>query len=136
MLAAILRLQLLTQLFVRRGSCVHWILGRTLGGLTGSTLALTLARVPVESSISELLENRSFCGFPLDETRLVYASWVDNLYAAFTSVGGAGENLRILFDTLKCTRNLDLKQGKPTSLMLSISSLRDFFPLRFVSSCL
>ena len=68
---------------------MHWILGRTLGGLTASTLALTLARIPVESSISELLEDRSLCGFPFDETRLVYASWVHNFYAAFTSVGGA-----------------------------------------------
>ena len=111
-----LRVQLFTKLFVRRGNTVHWILDRTLGGLTGSTLALTLARIPVESSISELLDERAFCGFPLEETRLVYASWVDNLYAASTSPGGARENLRVLFETLKRKWNLDLKQGSACCL--------------------
>ena len=46
----------------------------------------------------------------------MYASWVDNLYAASTSVGGARENLLVLFDTLRRKWNLDLKQGSACCL--------------------
>ena len=48
LLAAIVRHQLFTPLCISRGAASKYLVGRTSGGLTGSNLALTMARIGIE----------------------------------------------------------------------------------------
>ena len=77
---AIMRHQLLTHLVLDKNGETYTISMRSNGGITGSTLALTLARIPVEAVFRDLLEDLRPYGFPFDHGRLVFGSWVDNIY--------------------------------------------------------
>ena len=55
LMSAIMRHQLLIRLKIERGGTSLFIGFRSSGGITGSTLALTLSRVPVQSAFRELL---------------------------------------------------------------------------------
>ena len=73
LLAAILRHQLLTNFIIKRGSFVRNISVRTSGGLTGSSLALTMARVPIESVFASVVYVSYLRGFKAGLGRLVLA---------------------------------------------------------------
>ena len=66
---------------------------RSKGGLTGSNIALTLARIPIESSIAVLYEKAALCGFDTTLGRLVFASYVDNVYTVAHTAADAYRNL-------------------------------------------
>ena len=111
LLSAVERLQLFTQLVICRSGHSFSIEGRTSGGLTGSTVALTLARIPVELAILEVLP-LCFCrGFSVGKGRLVFGAWVDNIYAAAHNPQDACDSLVSVFDVLKSKWSLDLKEN-------------------------
>ena len=80
LLAAICRHQLFTSLYVVRSGIKVYLAPRSKGGLTGSTVALTLARVPVESTFVDLYPRCALRGFSVGQCRLVFGSWVDNIF--------------------------------------------------------
>ena len=82
LLAAVARRQLLTGVYVCRGGERVFLKPRAEGGLTGSTTALSLARVPVESAFADLYPSCALRGFPVQGCRVVFGSWVDNIYCA------------------------------------------------------
>ena len=128
LLCAIMRLQLLTQLsFDKHGN--SYVIGmRSKGGITGSTLALTLARIPVEAVFGELLDDLRPLGFPFDHGRLVFGSWVDNIYCASDSAENASRMLTTVFDLLKRDWGLNLKSGSGSCLVARGHDLEDFEP--------
>ena len=97
LLAAIGRHQLLPIVVVRVKGATANIPMRSSGGLTGSWLASLLARVPIESSFSELAHSLRHCAFPVNNVRLMVSSYVDNIYCASTSQSGAILNTEIIF---------------------------------------
>ena len=78
--ASIIRHQLCTGIRITRGIESFLVSNRSCDGLTGSTVALTLARIPVESVFLELAPVNRLKGFEVGGTRLVFASWFDNIY--------------------------------------------------------
>ena len=117
LLAALLRHQLLTGLEIRRGSAVFSIVGRSRGGLTGSNIARTLARIPVESVFLEVLPLCFDRGFGACSGRLVFGSWVDNIYTAAHTPDDACDLLTIVFDRLKSVWGLEMKPGSSSVLV-------------------
>ena len=109
LLAAIIRHQLCTILRLRRGAVSLVVARRSSGGLTGSNIALALSRIPVESAFLELLPACRLKGFLAGSTRLVFGSWVDNIYTAAHSVEDAVELIAKVFQHLRLTWNLDMK---------------------------
>ena len=109
LLAAIIRHQLCTLLRVCRGTVSVLLEGRSSGGLTGSNVALTLSRIPVESAFLELLPSCRLKGFAVSNSRLVFGSWVDNIYAAAHSVEEAVDLISEVFNHLRLVWNLDMK---------------------------
>ena len=89
LLCAILRLQLLIKFRLSRHGEHFEINMRSSGGITGSTLALTLARIPVESVFRDLYDECWPLGFEIDNRRLVFGSWVDNIYCASNNAESA-----------------------------------------------
>ena len=116
LLAAIVRHQLFTALVICRGTSVYRILNRCRGGLTGSTLALTLGRIPVESTLRELLPLCFRRGFRVGKARLVFGSWVDNVYTLAHTPEEACESLSCVFNHLQRVWNLEMKEGSGTVL--------------------
>ena len=56
LLAAALRHQFLSKLVVQRGQCVEAVVNRCMGGLTGSNVALAMARIPVEATFLKVFD--------------------------------------------------------------------------------
>ena len=82
LLAAILRFQLLTKLIMNLGCSQALVSRRSKGGLIGSTVALLLSRVPVESTMLELEESIRPLALDVGMVKLCCASYVGNLYGA------------------------------------------------------
>ena len=100
LLAAILRFQILTKLIMNLGYSQALVSRRSRGGLTGSTVALLLSRVLVESTMLELEESIRLVA--LDAVvKLCCASYVDNLYAASTDVSGATTSMELILAHFK-----------------------------------
>ena len=87
-LCAILRHQVFSSLFISltRASDGVSIQNRCIGGLTGSRVAVSLARVPVETTIIHFAEAWQSKGFL---HQISVCSWVDNLFALADSCAGA-----------------------------------------------
>ena len=117
LLAALLRHQLLTGLEIKRGSAIFHIVGRSKGGLTGSNIARTLARIPVESMFLEVLPLCFERGFEACSGRLVFGSWVDNIYTAAHTPEDACDLLTIVFDRLQSVWGLGMKAGSASVLV-------------------
>ena len=109
LLAAIIRHQLCTLLKICRGAESVVVGRRSRGGLTGSNVALALSRIPVESAFLELLPACRLKGFLAGSTRLVFGSWVDNIYTAAHSVQDAVDLVADVFQHLRLHWNLDMK---------------------------
>ena len=103
LLCAILRHQLLIKLRLSRHAEQFRVDMRSSGGITGSTLALTLARIPVESVFRELYDDCWPLGFEFENRRLVFGSWVDNIYCASNNTESACLMLSRVFDALHAT---------------------------------
>ena len=82
---------------------------RSCGRLTGSTFALALVRIPVESAFLELALVNRLKGFEVGGTRLVYASWVDNIYVAAHSLEDACDLVHSVFKHRSVVWNLQVK---------------------------
>ena len=128
LLAAICRHQLFTALYVVRSGVKVHLAPRSKGGLTGSTVALTLARVPVESTFVDLYPSCALRGFSVGPCRLVFGSWVDNILCASHDPADALTNLRAVFKHLSQHWGLELKPGSVSVLSTEVS---DDFELEF-----
>ena len=110
LLGAIARHQLFTCVAVRVGDSTAFIDRRSCGGLTGSLLALYLARIPVESSMDELGTSLETCAFRLEGNAfLSVSSYVDNIYSVSSSSSGATLNLELFASHLKDQWGLEIK---------------------------
>ena len=96
LLAAILRAQLFTQVVVCIGSVQVPIIRRTRGGLTGSLMALLLARIPVESTMLECADSLLCFGLDVGHTKLLATSYVDNLFTVSSGTSGATAAMELL----------------------------------------
>ena len=96
LVAAIGRHQLLSTVYVYQGHCRCMVANRFSGGLTGSRLALLLARVPVESMFAELGSTMSALCFQAGPISLKGAAYVDNLYTVSRYAGGATAQAELL----------------------------------------
>ena len=109
LVGALGRFQLLTTVVVHVGSATCAIDGRSQGGLTGSFVALLLARVPMESSMAELGPSLHPCGLHLDRTELLIASYTENIYAVSRYSSSACVNIELFSKHLKDIWGLDIK---------------------------
>ena len=109
LLGALGRHQLLTVVRIYVGTSCADVDGRSSGGLTGSLIALLLARIPIESSFDELEVSLRPSGFPVSHTKLLAAAYIDNVYAASRFVSGATLNIELFVKHLKDTWGLDVK---------------------------
>jgi len=116
LLAAILRHQLFTIVCVIVHAACGKLEARSKGGLTGSNTALTLARVPVESSVYDVYQTCAVKGFDLGSHRLVFATYIDNAYAMAATPEDALDNLFALFKHLSDNWGLHLKDGSVSVL--------------------
>ena len=96
------------------GAARACILGRCVGGLTGSRVAGALARIPVESCLAARAPLWRKWGFRLggagDEgTVLCCATYIDNCFAVSSAPAGAVAILEDLEDTLLTTWQLAIK---------------------------
>ena len=80
LLSSVIRAQLFTAVVICVGQARECLPVRASGGLTGTTMALLLVRVPIESSLVELADSLTPLGFSLDNVTLLASSWVDNIY--------------------------------------------------------
>ena len=117
LLVAIARHQLLTSVFVSRRRFEVTSFPRAKGGLTGSILALTLARIPVESSFVSLYPSCAIRRFQVDKCRLVFGACVDNFYCASEEPTDAYRNLTEVFDELSRLWGLELKEVSMCALV-------------------
>jgi hypothetical protein len=79
--AAIARVQLVVPVHL----CTQWshacISTRTRGGLTGSVLAMTMSRIPIEDSLTQNVQQLTVYGPQVHSSlRLCASSWLENLY--------------------------------------------------------
>ena len=82
LLAAVARPQLLTGVSLCVGTSFFDIKHRSRGGLTGSQLALLLARIPVESTLLELSDSLTSLGYECDGYVLKASCLVYNMYTS------------------------------------------------------
>ena len=111
LLSAIIRAQLFTVVVVCVGQAHESLPVRAIGGLTGSTMALLLARVPIEGSLLELADSLKPHGFPLDNVTLLASSWVDNIYTVAPSPSSATTALELILQHLRGVWHLSCKDG-------------------------
>jgi len=109
LVAAIGRHQLLSTIWVYSGQCSSRVGNRSSGGLTGSTLAFLLARIPVESTFAELDDALSASSLKLEVGSLKAAAYVDNLYTASRHASGATSQMEILLAHLRDVWGLHVK---------------------------
>ena len=126
MLAAIARHQLLTSVFMSRRGLEVTLSPRAKDGHTGSILAMTLARIPVESSFVNLYPTCALRGFPVGKCRLVFGAWVDNIYCASEEPADAYRNLTEVFNELSRVWGLELKEGSVSVLVSNGFDCSDF----------
>ena len=128
LLCSLLRFQVLTRVVVRFNGCQVPLLARCCGGLTGSNVALTMARVPIESSVCDLYEESALRGFEREDLRLVFATYIDNIFAASSSPEDACLNLSNLFRLLSTKWGLSLKSGSACVICSKGCDLSRFRP--------
>ena len=114
LLAALLRLQLLTSLVVCVGVSTAIIAKRSIGGLTGSRTALLLSRIPVESTLIDLFHDLENLGLDLDGCRLCAASYIDNLFTVGLGVSSCTSALELILGHLADVWSLNVKPGSKT----------------------
>ena len=88
---------------------------RTVGGLTGSRVALALSRVPVETAMRERHAVWKTWGFPVGGQTMMVSSYVDNLFSCSASAEGA---IRILEDAEVFINQRWGHKMKPSSKMV------------------
>ena len=111
LLAAIVRAQILTQLVLTIGAYSKPIMNRSAGGLTGSLVALLLARVPVESTLFELRNDLSHFALDVGTGNLCAASYIDNLYTTGTGVSSSTAAMEMILAHLRDVWGLFAKPG-------------------------
>ena len=117
LVAAIVRHQLLPRVKVFQHSAHDLILMRSRGGLTGSFLALLLARVPIESTLIELRPSLAPCGFDVDGFKLIACTYIDNIYVAGHQPSSATLNVELIIRHLSDEWGLQPKDGSKIVLL-------------------
>ena len=107
---AALRHQLFTSVDVLLPHCTHSyrIRNRAIGGLTGSRIAGSLARIPIESMLTCKAATWLQSGFL---RKITVCSWIDNLLAFSSTTAGAIGMLMECEDYLKSEWGLALKES-------------------------
>ena len=104
----VLRHQLCTKVTVRLPQCSKGVVvrNRVYGGLTGSRLAVALARIPVESMLATLGPSWKNLGFA---QAVSVGTWVDNCYAISYSASGVVRILNQAEEYLQQDWGLEIK---------------------------
>ena len=116
LLAAVARHQLLTGVSLCVGTSFFDIKHRSRGGLTGSQLALLLARIPVESTLLELSDSLTSLGYECDGYVLKASCFVDNIYTVSSSISGATSAIEMILRHLGDVWNLCVKPASKVYL--------------------
>ena len=87
--ACALRQQMVPHVSLNMSGVEVTIRGRSRGSMTGSRVAGTLARVPVEDTIQERHAHWKRWGYKCDAGTLTVSTYVDNLYSVSHSLAGA-----------------------------------------------
>lgn len=106
---ATLRIQNLTSLRIECGPEAFNIPPRARGSLTGSRVAVALARVPLLECLKKLRSKLEPMGFPVSGGKLAIATYVDNMCAVSPIGSGAVAMLNLVEDALKSDWCLDIK---------------------------
>ena len=114
--ACLLRFQMLPRAVLHIGSREVPVLGRCVGGLTGSRVAGAMGRIPVEDTMALRRLHWLKWAYHLDDgTSLMVCTYVDNLFSCSTSVQGAINILEDFEDQLQRRWGLFIK---PSSRMV------------------
>ena len=116
LLAAAVRHQLFSQVYLAARGPKFLVRNRSRGGLTGSRLAMAFGRVPVEASFLDVWDSLLLASFKIDEFRLVGGAYVDNLYFFGHDANAAVHNASLVHDILKQKWELDIKAGSQVLL--------------------
>ena len=109
---AALRWQMLPSIVVDAHMGSFEVARRTVGSLTGSRTAGALGRVPVEQVMRSLADRLNSWGFDVGRVHnFVGASFVDNLYFASHSTGGALSAAELFATSLRRDWKLTIKPG-------------------------
>ena len=128
LLAAVLRHQLFTQVYLSMKGHNFLVHNRSQGGLTGSRLAMLLGRIPVEASFLRLWDSLAFCCFRAGIFKIVGGAYVDNLYFFGSDVHAAVHNAELFHEELKSRWHLDIKDGSRTVLLPAGADTLDLPP--------
>ena len=80
LVGAAIRAQMLPAILIQCQAAECRIIGRSTGGLTGSRVAGSLARIPIEQTIADVAKIAGNQGFLAGSLRLTLASYVDNIF--------------------------------------------------------
>ena len=115
-IACVIRHQLITSLYVHvsGASRVHMVRNRARGGLTGSRVALALARIPVEDmcfKFNDVWRTHAFAG------TICVATWIDNLFVFGKTLTST---LTVLRESETFLENVWKLKFKPSSKQLMV----------------
>ena len=136
--ACALRQQMMPQVSLNISGVDVAIPARSCGSLTGSRVAGTLARVPVESTIQARHAHWKRWGFKCDRGALTVSTYVDNLYSVSHSLAGAIAILDDFAEVLASSWRLRIKPSSRLCLVARgldeqpaspLWSLRSEFPV-------
>ena len=85
--------------------------------MTGSRLAMTFGRIPVESSFFDVRDSLLPCALNVGSFTLVGGAYVDNLYFFGKDASAAIYNAQTVHNALKATWELDIKPGSQIVLV-------------------
>ena len=111
LVGAVSRHQLLPSLNMQMGNVSFVLQGRSKATLTGSRLAGTCGRIPVEATVLKLFPQLAPLGFPVASGSLTIATFVDNLFAFSISSADAVRQLDLIAEELSETWSLKIKAG-------------------------
>ena len=110
LVGALLRHQLVPSIVCRIASVEFTVAGRSIGGLTGSRVAGSCGRIPVESSVCKLYHSLAPLGFATGIASLTSATFVDNIYAFSSNAVDAVQQLVLIKEDLKSCWGLTVNQ--------------------------
>ena len=116
---AALRLQMCPTVHLCIGLSTATIINRTRGGLTGTRVAGSLGRVPVESAFAEACGHRRWAnlGFDCGSCRLRLASYIDNIFSVSSTLYGAIQMLEDIEGILQNEWGLAIKPSSRSALV-------------------
>ena len=126
LVAAAGRHQMLVKVLFHVSGCTAQAGQRALGGLTGSNVALNLARIPIESVIAESLPQIMPLGFHAHpQLCITVSTWIDNMFCFSGSATGAIAMATFISNALKTDWALNIKPGSQQILVPRDAEVED-----------